>query len=803
MSPSTEIEGLVLTRQCLDRPHADGTERNQILLWLATADGPVQVQLPFEPLCFYILQSQQAQALTLWQQHGIHGRIKAGSLLTFRGARALTCQFASLTLMHKARELLNLHGLTAFETDIRHVDRVLMERFITSRIRVSGSVRVRKGHRFCIAESLEPGTQPVSLACLSLDVECAPDGALYAIGLQCRYRDLRIEERVILIGQPEPVDCPVEWVADERALLVAAGRFIQRADPDLIIGWNVINFDFQLLLQRATLLSVPLQWGRMGSLMRWRPSSEDDQRGQVFIPGRVVLDGIALLKTATWQFESFSLDSVARTLFSEGKLMADPDDRLQEIQRLFREDKPALACYNLQDCRLVTRIFDHCQLIEFACLRSQLTGLELDRPGGSVAAFSYLYLPRLHQRGYVAPSLGEVPGASSPGGVVMDSRPGLYRDVLVLDFKSLYPSIIRTFAIDPLGLILGEQADLPDCAPSQGPVPGFLGARFAREHPILPGLIADLWQARDAAKSQGNAPLSQAIKILMNSFYGVLGSMGCRFFDPRLASSITMRGHWIMQQTRQQIEAAGFQVIYGDTDSLFVWLSDPAQAARAAELGPELVVRVNAWWRARLNSAWGLDSCLELQYERHYRRFFMPTIRGTDLGSKKRYAGLEGEGEQARIIFKGLETVRTDWTELAKQFQRGLYERIFRDEEPGPFIADMLARTRQGELDDWLVYRKRLRRKLSDYDKTQPPHVRAARLADEARLRAGLMPRYQRRGTIAYVITTQGPEPLEAQQHALDYEHYIDKQLRPVAEAILPLIGRRFDEWADEQLSLF
>ena len=102
-----------------------------------------------------------------------------------------------------------------------------------------------------------------------------------------------------------------------------------------------------------------------------------------------------------------------------------------------------------------------------------------------------------------------------------------------------------------------------------------------------------------------------------------------------------------------------------------------------------------------------------------------------------------------------------------------------------------------------VVLRKRLRRKLSDYQKTQPPHVRAARLADEARRSAGLSPRYQQRGTIAYLITTQGAEPVEHQTAPLDYEHYIQKQLRPVADAILPFIGRQFDEWAEGQLPLF
>src|SRR5690606_14072975 len=123
-------------------------------------------------------------------------------------------------------------------------------------------------------------------------------------------------------------------------------------------------------------------------------------------------------------------------------------------------------------------IFSSQKLTDFAIARSQLTGLLLDRVGGSVAAFEYSYLPRLHRRGYVAPNLGELESdVVSPGGYVLDSRPGLYDNVLVLDFKSLYPSIMRTFLIDPCGFWQAQHQHLPD----SDTVPGFNGAVFARQ----------------------------------------------------------------------------------------------------------------------------------------------------------------------------------------------------------------------------------------------------------------------------------------------------------------------------------
>jgi len=382
---------------------------------------------------------------------------------------------------------------------------------------------------------------------------------------------------------------------------------------------------------------------------------------------------------------------------------------------------------------------------------------------------------------------------------VMDSRSGLYDSVLVLDYKSLYPSIIRTFLIDPVGLVEGMRSD--DASQT---VEGFLGARFSREKHCLPAIVKQIWEGRDAAKREQNKALSQALKIIMNAFYGVLGSSGCRFFDPRLASSITLRGQQIMHLTRQLIEDQGYQVIYGDTDSTFVWLKHAHSEDKATEIGRTLVANVNQWLAQHLREKFNLDSALELQFETHYRRFLMPTIRGSDEGSKKRYAGLvrKADGSE-QMIYKGLETVRSDWTPLAQQFQQELYARIFKGEAYQDYVRDYAQRTASGELDALLVYRKRLRRPLADYERNVPPHVRAARVADEFNRQQGRPLQYQNGGWIRYVITVAGPEPLETQRSPIDYHHYLTRQLQPVADAILPFVQDDFTALTSRQQSLF
>jgi DNA polymerase II len=506
----------------------------------------------------------------------------------------------------------------------------------------------------------------------------------------------------------------------------------------------------------------------------------------------VILDGIELLRAAFYRFESFSLENVARQLLGDGKLLHG-SDRGVSITRQFQEDKTSLAEYNLKDCELVSDIFAATAMLDFALARSAMTGLNLDRMGGSVASFDNLYLPRLHRAGYVAPNASSAQ-ITSPGGFVLESLPGIYDHVLLLDFKSLYPSIIRTFCIDPLGLALGVSGLMS----AQQTVPGFLNGRFAREGHILPALIKQLWQQRDAAKAAGDAPLSQAIKIIMNSFYGVLGTPGCRFFDARLASSITRRGHEILTRTRDYIEAAGHRVIYGDTDSVFVWIQEARTNEQAVAAGRQLERELNTWWSEVIRQEFDLESVLELQFETHFKRFLMPTVRGSDKGSKKRYAGVVAGKNGDELVFKGLESVRTDWTRLAREFQEELYRRIFLQQDYTDYVTQLTAAVLTGEEDEHLIYRKRLRRKLDDYQRNVPPHVQAARLCAERGL-----PVPARGDWVEYVVTTGGAEPAAKPLAPLDYHHYVERQLAPVADGILGFVGSSFSALTDRQIGLF
>lgn len=777
MTPAQQ--GFILSRHWKDTRH--GVE---VTYWLLTDTHPQKVTIPNQKAIGFLSASKLPIVQHLLdEQLNVSYRLLELSDFKREKVYAIYC--------HQYRQLQNIEksckelGVELFETDIRPCERYLMERFITAPVWFSRNSRGEYQLKPC--EGYRPNIKTVSL-----DIETSQHGELYSIGLS------GCDDNVVFMLGPEQgpalnSDHRLVYVNSRPQLLDKLNEWLQQYDPDAIIGWNLIQFDLQVLQKHAERYGIPLLFGRQGTKLEWR--EHGFKQGVFFASaqGRLIIDGIDALKNATWHFASFSLEFVAQELLGEGKAIDTPYDRMDEINRRFAHDKPSLAHYNIQDCILVHRIFEKTDLMAFLQERSSVTGLVPDKMGGSVAAFSHLYIPRLHRLGFVAPNLTEHKMQLNPGGFVMDSQPGLYDSVLVLDYKSLYPSIIRTFLIDPAGMIEGLAHPDP-----QHSVQGFRQAWFSRTTHCLPDIVSHIWQERDKAKKEHNAPLSQALKIIMNAFAGVLGAEGCRFFDPRLTASITMRGHEIMRTTKRLIESQGYQVIYGDTDSTFVWLRDQHSEEQAQKIGYALRDYVNTWWKQHLKDEWRLEGVLELEYETHYRRFLMPTVRGAEMGSKKRYAGLS----QDKMIFKGLETIRSDWTPLAQIFQKELYTRIFHRQAYREYIREYIQNIREGKFDDRLIYRKRLRRKLTDYQRNVPPHVRAARAADNYNVKLQRPLQYQNGGWISYIITQAGPEPLEIVTARPDYEHYISKQIKPIADAILPFLQDDFDTLLTGQITL-
>ncbi len=716
-------------------------------------------------------------------------------------------------------EKLREDEIRTYEADVVFARQYLMDRGIRGSVRISGSWRPGTGvDRVYTDPVMEPGDWQPALSVLVLDIETLPDAsqvlAISFVGMAVPspsgsgvstgavspregadiqssivrddsvQNDVSVDQigdiaEIHIVGEPGPDDPPeLQCHADERQLLKATAARIRDVDPDILSGWNLVDFDLPVLQRRCRELGLPFNLGRSNDAS-WYREGEVWGASRMVVYGREVLDALHLIRTTPQRFDDYRLGTVARVVVGRGKTVeANSDESMPErIMEAFREDRAGFCEYCLEDSRLVRDILRHEGLIELSLRRSLLTGLPLERAWGSVAAFDFLYIGELHRRGMVAPTndVDRVHLGSAPGGLVMPSKVGLYHHVFVFDFKSLYPSIIHTFNIDPLSHIRARVM-----GGSQEAIIAPNGAAFDRDKGILPGLLERFFSSRDQAKSEGDQLASYAYKIVMNSFYGVLATGSCRFAEEQLAGAITGFGHYVLKWVRQRLEEAkGADVLYGDTDSLFIdmHLADDISVEEALTRGRELCRWVNDELTTHVRECFRLPSYLELEFEKYYTRFFLPPTRGSeDRGRAKGYAGLlcdSPTSSQLEII--GMEAVRRDWTDLAHQLQRDLLEKLFRD-IPAMEIESRVLRwidsVRGGEHDGELVYRKSLRKPLSSYTKSNPPHVVAARQMSNPS------------GTIHYVMTVEGPQPVGHINARLDYEHYIEKQIAPIVRTI-------------------
>ncbi|OHD23454.1 MAG: hypothetical protein A2Y38_10175, partial [Spirochaetes bacterium GWB1_59_5] len=593
----------------------------------------------------------------------------------------------------------------------------------------------------------------------------------------------------------------IENFADERSLLAALALRVVALDPDVLTGWNVVDFDLARLVERAEAHGMGFDVGRSSDGAKILPGGRG-RTATAIIPGRQVIDAMRVARSGPERYEDYTLETVARSVLGRGKGTAlKGAAKLAELDRMYRDDTDAFAAYAAEDASLVLELLAETGLFALTIARAALVGIGLDRAWTSVAAFERAYGEALYAQGAVPPPFEagrDVSGAA--GGTVLPAAAGYREGVVVLDFKSLYPSVMRTFCIDPMA---NERARRSGARLSDDIVAPN-GARFAREPDgvrwPLPGLVDTYFARREDAMARKDSTGSYVYKILMNSFYGVLGTSSCRYARTELAGAITSFGRLVLLRAKDCIERADSTVLYGDTDSLFVatGLGPDAPYAAYRERGDALCALVNAELAAMVEQEYGLISRLELRFDKAYARFIIPPLRmsedddagGVDgeptaaRGRAKGYAGLLRAPDGDRIDVKGMEAVRSDWTPLAREFQVRLLTLAFAgasESELGAYLTSVLVALKSGELDARLVYTRSLRRSESAYVKSTPPHVKAARLA-------GLVGR----GNISYIIGNDGPAPVDPDRYGAsgsgqprpDYAHYLDKQLLPIARSL-------------------
>jgi len=680
-------------------------------------------------------------------------------------------------------------GLRTFESDIRPLERYLMDHDFYAQVNITGEANYLNGIITFTNPKIEKGQYYPKCKMMSFDIETGKDGRLYCLAYSFRSAAL-IEEKVFMLGAESSND-EIISCSSEKQILEFFQAATKRLDPDIFTGWNVIGFDFHFLEKKSKQFKFPLYLGRGNRPLEMYQNA----RGEwgMNLEGRVVIDGPWALKTNFFTFESFKLNNVAKDVLGEGKDIDEDEihDKWEEIERRFREDKISLARYNLKDAQLVLEIFDTTKLLDLLLNRSLISGLLLDKVGGSTAAFDHFFLPALHDYGRVAPNVADVNFMKqAKGGFVLNPKVGVHENVLVMDFKSLYPTLIETFCIDPLSQ--SERAVNPLKTPE--------GLSFSRDHHILPGKISQLLKLRADAKSDKNAHLSKAIKILMNSFYGVMGSSGCRFYHEDLPEAITGSGQWLLKTVITFLEELGFIVLYGDTDSIFVKLktSHGLYEDYHSE-GDDLVKKVNLYIFEKLQLDFDVVSKLEIQLDKIFKKLILTSTRNEGAGAKKRYAGLMLKGTPTGIVeemvLTGMEYVRSDWSLLARNFQYELIRRVFYDEDIEVFIEQTLKDLEAKKHDAFLVLSKRLTKPIDEYIKNIPPHAKAAKILFE---KTGIIKKSSQ-----YIMTLRGAIPIELPHEDIDYDYYIDRQIAPIADSILSLFGQSFEKFRGHQLSLF
>ncbi|NBI65133.1 hypothetical protein D3Z38_19400, partial [Clostridiales bacterium] len=372
---------------------------------------------------------------------------------------------------------------------------------------------------------------------------------------------------------------------------------------------------------------------------------------------------------------------------------------------------------------------------------------------------------------------------SYTGGFVKEPEKGLWENIVYLDFRALYPSIIITHNVSPDTLNL-EGCKNYDIAPQ-------VGHKFCKDIPgFIPSLLGHLLEERQKIKTkmkETQDPIEKilldyrqkAIKLLANSFYGYYGYAKARWYCKECAESVTAWGRKYIELVWKELEEKfGFKVLYIDTDGLYATIPG-GESEEIKKKALEFVKYINS----------KLPGLLELEYEGFYKRGFFVT--------KKRYAVIDEEG---KVITRGLEIVRRDWSEIAKETQARVLETILKHgdvEEAVRIVKEVIQKLANYEIPpEKLAIYEQITRPLHEY-KAIGPHVAVAKklAAKGVKIKPGMV--------IGYIVLRgDGPisnrailaEEYDPKKHKYDAEYYIENQVLPAVLRILEGFGYRKED---------
>lgn len=660
------------------------------------------------------------------------------------------------------------------------------------------------------------------LRILSFDIECIK---INGKGFPDAKEDPVIQISSIIYHQGDPIEncrnfiftlqecatipgSSVIWFNDEQTLLNAWNEFIVRVDPDLLTGYNIINFDLPYILNRGTALDLKkLKFlGRLKSV----PSNVKDstfsskqfgthETKEINVDGRIQFDVYDLIKR-DYKLKSYTLNYVSFEFLKEQKEDVHYSI-MNDLQNESPESRKRIATYCIKDGILPLRLIDKLLFIYNYVEMSRVTGtpfVYLLTRGQQIKVTSQLYR-KCKELNYVIPSTYIKPTTTDKyeGATVLEPIKGYYVEpISTLDFASLYPSIIIAHNLCYSTLVTNQDEIQNLKEEDVTTVQGKSAVKFVKKNVkkgVLPMIVEELIQARKKAKklmAQADNNVTKmvlngrqlALKISANSVYGYTGaSAGGQLPCLEVAVSITTLGRCMIEKTKEKVESYynqqhGFQhnaiVVYGDTDSVMVKFGT-ADIEEAMNLGKDAAERISKEFLAPI----------KLEFEKVYCPYL--------LLNKKRYAGLlyTNPVKYDKMDCKGIETVRRDFCILIQQMMETVLNKLLIEKNLNSAIEYTKTKIKElltNNIDmSLLVVTKSLGK--TDYE-TKLPHVELAKRLKQRD--SATAPNVGDR--ISYIIIkgTKGQaqheraeDPLYVLDNnlAIDYNHYLEAIKNPLS----------------------
>lgn len=564
---------------------------------------------------------------------------------------------------------------------------------------------------------------------------------------------------------------------DEADMLSKVFEAIRTDDSAFLVGYNSDGFDLTYLYERALQLKVKIEVGLDGSRFHFGKGSDRS----VNVVGKTHIDMYKFIKRVygtELKTDTYKLNDVASELLGDTKDDIDISGIGDAWDSKDEKKLAEYAKYNLKDCVLTYDLFN--TILPNIEEMTRLVGIapfDITRMGFSQLVEWFIIKRAVDANEMImnrpeAEMLAARRGIRFQGAFVYEPTPGIYKDVMVYDFRSLYPTIITAHNLSPESLRVGKKGyshpEHKDIWFSKDKI-GFVSS-------TLEYVLTCRFKLKDELKKGKNTFLSArvaALKLLANSFYGYLGFYGSRWYSLECADTTTALGRHYIHEVILRMKKEGYKILYGDTDSIFVSLE-----GKKSSDAMEVVDSINE----------SLPGLMELEFDGHYPSGIFVSGKGSDKGAKKRYCLLREDGT---LKITGFEAVRRNVSFIAKDVQENVLRMILKDHQPQKaleYVQEVIADLEEGKIPvDKLIIRTKLTRDVDDYA-NEGAHVKVARRMIEKGIDVKV-------GSIlGYVIsagkgTISDRARLPGEVKEIDAAYYIDNQILPVVESIFKVFG--------------